>query len=65
MIGFSASPRYLLTSALLASFAFSAQAEEARSYTKQELKKIIEETIMENPEMIIKSVEMMQIKKEK
>lgn len=40
-----------------------AQEDEARTYTREELEKIVVETIMKNPDAIIESVELMQAKK--
>lgn len=43
----------------------ASHAEEARTWTKEELQKLIQETIMSNPDVIISSVEKMQVEKQK
>lgn len=50
-----------LTSVALAPFAATAQ-DEARTYTRTEIQKIIKETLMDDPQIIIDAVEQMQVK---
>lgn len=61
--------RHTLTALTLASVALApltalAQQDEARTYTRAELEKVVEETLMKNPQIILDAVEQMQVRKQ-